>query len=249
MRVRFQKILISATRVAVFASALAGAAQVSQLFDTPTALGPLRGEYNFRFTAYEGGGLGVQGQIGIIPQLSLGIVQYFDGLIGSNISPWDIPGVLGKFTFLGNPPEGWNVAVGYGPLYQGSFRNGKRHPYGPYAVATKGFMLLAPLPHLFNFGAYYALVPDVGRFTAFASLLVDFTQNVSYGVELTGLTFASDSNWDLINNHTINLSVNENIGFQLVFQIATKFHTEGPMPAYFDTRTSRNLGINVQSFF
>jgi hypothetical protein len=224
-------------------------ASVIEIFDVQTGLTGARGEFYFRATAYDNGGLGVKAGMGVTEWLSLGITEFVDGLIGNGTNRWEIPGVFGKINVTSLPPESINLAFGYAPLYHGTFTEGTNRPYGIFLTATKGFFLLAPLPHLFTLNVAYPVVPNLGKFTVSTSLLVEFTQMFSYGFELTDLTFNPESKYDFINNHVVAMAISENFSLQFIFQLAGKIHTNADKTSKLDIENSRNLRINFSAYF
>lgn len=232
----------------VFATARAGVG--TEGFDTPTGLARDKGEVGISLTAYDGGGLNVQASMALAPFLELGVVGYATGLIGNGAAKFEIPGISGKIRFTDSAPEGFNVAVGYMPLFHGGFSEGTIHPYGPYAVATKGFFLWAPLPHLFSFGAAYPLVPEPGRPMAFVSLALHFGSLLQYLVEVTDVNFNPESAYDFINNHSLRLNLGEHLAIQAVFQWAGKV-AQDPVKKenVLNSSTSRTLRVVWQGSF
>jgi hypothetical protein len=221
-----------------------------ELFDTPNALGREKGEVNVTITAYDAGGINLKAGFGIARFLELGVVGYVHGLIGAGSNSFEIPGIYGRIHLTDAPPEGFNFALGYAPLFHGSFTEGTNRPYGPYVAASKGFFLVSSVPHLFSLGLAWPLVPDIGKPMGFASLAIHFGPVVEYGVELTDISFQPASRYDFVNNHSLRFSLGENFQVQFVFQWAGKSSTDPATGAVkLDSATSRNLRIVWQNQF
>jgi len=225
-------------------------AATTEIFDTPNALGRDKGEVSVTITAYDAGGINLKAGFGLARFLELGVVGYVNGLIGAGSNRVEIPGIYGRIHVTDQPPEGFNFALGYAPLFHGSFTEGTNHPYGPYLAASKGFFIASSVPHLFSFGVAWPLVPDLGKPMGFASLAIHFGAVVEYGVEITDLSFQPSARYDFVNNHSVRVSLGENFQVQFVFQVAAKsaLDPSGAI-ARMDATTSRNLRIVWQNQF
>lgn len=221
-----------------------------ELFDTQTALTPGRGEFFFKFTAYDAGGLNAKAGLGVTQFLSLGIAGFADGIIGSNAGRVEIPGVFAKINVTDQPAESINLAFGYDSFYHGSFSEEEHRPYALYVAATKGFFLLAKTPHLVTLGFGYPVIPQLGKPTFFASLLVSIVPMLHYATEFTDVTFNKDARFDVINNHILSLQLVEGLSFQFIFQLAGNFDYDvEKQSSKLTVQNSRNFRVCYQTFF
>lgn len=212
----YKKLLFSA--IFLFGSLFSNGSD--RVLDTPTAINPDKGSYRVEFTFYSGNGIYTRATLGINPFLSMGIMEYIDGFIGNDRIQFHVPGVQAKLSFLDNPLEGYNFAIGYDALNTGSFSQHEEKLYAAYGVLTKGWFLVAPSPHLFNLGFKWPIFKKSNYPIPFTSLLFNLGPILSYGIELDSFGFSENDPYSFLNSHIIKLSIGESVNVSLSIQIA-----------------------------
>jgi len=237
----------------LFTAATVWADSAIHIFDTPTALNPDRGTYAVSLGVYDQGGVLLKVGIGIAPVISLGMIEFADGLIGSGSNEFSIPGVYCKLSFFEQPPEGLNLAFGYDSFYYGSFREYDfTKVYGIYTVITKGYRNILGEPNLFSSGIRYPLLKDAPRRPElFASHLLRLGRYFSYGLEITDITFSPTADYLFINNHTLSFRINHFISAAFILQLAPSWipDAETVSGQRAEMNFSRNLFLSYINFF
>ncbi|MFC1504403.1 hypothetical protein ACFL6D_03200 [Spirochaetota bacterium] len=231
---------------------LQGNSTFETVFDTPTPFCYSRGEFSFAFTTYDEGGINVRAIIGINERILLGITEFIDGIIGTGINRWHTPGVLFKMRLLDNPIEGFNLGIGYNPLYNGAFMEYEKRAYGISVVGSKGFFLFGDYPHLLSFGANFPLLPDEARSFSetklFTSIVFDISEYIDFSTELQNIGFNAGKHHYFIWNNSITFSFSESLNCKFIVQLTDDYY-ERIENEKFSLRTSRLILISYTGFF
>ncbi|BBM88517.1 hypothetical protein COTS27_00198 [Spirochaetota bacterium] len=197
-----------------------------EIFETPTALTLERGEFRIGTHYYDSGGLFFRAEFGASPYFNLGIVEYFDNLIGTNP---DVPSIPNAYAKAKIPlPSGkltsLDLAFGYDAIYRGNFKPfGKTKLYGIYSVLTLGFAW-APeklySPHYFSFGVRYPLIFKMDTPDAFFSLHLRFHKYFQFATELSNIHLGRTSRFRILNNNVIITELGYGITLKTTLQIA-----------------------------
>jgi len=236
----------------IFTGLLAGSELPVRGFDNQTPWCYSRGEFNISFTAYNNGGINLGAGVGVNDRISLGIIEFVDGLIGDGKNKWYIPGVEGKVSILNLPPEKINTSISYNPLYYGSFSEYTNKSYGITASVGKGFYIASSRPHALAMGLNLPILPDYARhireLSLYGSMIVSFGQYFKIGTEMGNIHFKKNPVHRFIWNNFAHFYITDGFALQFILQVSDKKNPEGA-DKLFKTITSRNIGLSYTGYF
>ena len=221
--------------------------EITEIFDTPTAVNPERGSYALGLAVYDDGGISLKMSVGINRFIHLGAVEYVDGLLGKAVNKWHYPSLTAKLSVLGRTEDRFNFALGWDALSAGSFSDFTDPIYGPYFVFTKGFSSKGERAHLFSVGGKVSITSKPYRFYFFTSLYLRVFRFLDYGLELDGISFTKGTDYHIINNHVLSFVVTEEFHLKFIFQVGLNFRDISKTK--WEDVNSRSISFTFQNFF
>ncbi len=200
-------------------------ANAVDIFETPTALSLERGEFHITTHFYQDGGLLLRAGVGASSYFNLGIIEYFDKLIGTETGTPSIPHayVKVKIPLPSGRLASLDLAFGYDSLYRGNFKPFTEKLYGIYGVLSLGlpwFSQTLLAPHYFSFGVRYPIIFKTDTPDAFLSLYFRFSETIQLATELSNLHLGKTSRYRFINNTALFLFMGYGVSLKTTFQVA-----------------------------
>lgn len=137
---------------------------IPEIGSIPTPDNYKRGNFVSEFGMYDGGGFSIRLTVGIFNIMSIGIIENFDGLIGTGDIHPNIPGAFLKISIFDNPNH-FNLALGLDSFafgQSGSYvsTNGiSDMKYGIYLSGGQSYTVFKS-KNMFTFGFRFPLLPN-----------------------------------------------------------------------------------------
>jgi len=181
------------------------------VIDTPKAYTPFRGDMQFSFSIYDGGGILTSGILAISDYAFLGI--YFDAgnFIGSGEVKLNQPGVLARFLLSDGSSALPPIAIGYSYFMRGDLcKVNGIIVNGLYVVASYNYYLFRNEQSL-SYGLRYPIIPfsysDPENLTFFVGTDVELSPEFSINGEIENIRFAQGRWSDVYYNIGVNFNI------------------------------------------
>lgn len=192
------------------------------IIDIPKAYTPYRGDMNFGFSVYDGGGIFTSAVLGISDFAFLGI--YFDAgrFIGSETIDLSQPGVIARFLITDGSMTLPAIAVGYSYFMRGELSKVDGVIVnGAYVVASNRYYLFRNEQNL-SYGVRYPIVPfsysRPENLTFFIGTDIDLSPQFSLKGEIEEIRFAQ-GRWDEVwYNFGVNFNIVDLVSIDLEFK-------------------------------
>ena len=192
------------------------------VIDTPKAYTSYKGDMQFEFSIYNGGGILTSALLAISDYAFLGVYFDADHVIGSQSMNLNQPGVMARFLISDGSTTLPQIAVGYSYFMTGDM--GKINGVianGFYAVASYGYYLLNNEQNL-SFGFRYPFIPldysDPENITLFVGTDIELTPEFSLKGEIENIHFARERWEETYYNFALDFSVVDLVSIALEFK-------------------------------
>ncbi len=192
------------------------------IIDVPKAYTPYRGDMNFGFSVYDGGGIFTSAVLGVSDFVFLGI--YFDmgRFIGSDTVDLSQPGVIARFLITDGSKTLPAIAVGYSYFMRGELSKvDGTIVNGAYIVASNSYYLFRNEQNL-SYGLRYPIVPfsysKPENLTVFVGTDIELSPQFSFKGEIEDIRIAQ-GRWDEVwYNFGVNFNIVDLVSIDLEFK-------------------------------